>query len=296
MTEMALSNSPLEESQPIPPHSSPESLSQSRKLLKGVGYALLLVLIFYFSQLISMPLYFISAIFEKSAPNLKTFGLFVGQFISAGFFIYVIKHRTRKTNPLPVGPVSWTLAGKTLGFFISLFMLEIALLFAADRVWGLPPAPEIPGHGFPLFLVLVIGAPLSEELLFRGFGIQWLKENISPRIAIVFTAFGFALAHFSLVKLPGTFALGLLLGWLALRTRSLRLPMLFHAINNSIAFIAITQGMDIENAVPWPWFLALGGLGLATIWPLWRRMKMQMDEEFPAKDSSTELTPETQIS
>jgi membrane protease YdiL (CAAX protease family) len=84
---------------------------------------------------------------------------------------------------------------------------------------------------------VVIGAPVAEELLFRGLGYT-LLEPFGARVAIGGSALAWALAHGLLQAFPLIFALGLGLGFLRRRTGSTVPGMLLHATFNGIALLA----------------------------------------------------------
>lgn len=115
-------------------------------------------------------------------------------------------------------------------------------------------------------VALVVGPALGEELLFRG-AVQGLLMR-SGRVgwAIVGQAALFAVAHALALRLPWTFAVGVVLGVVRWRTGSLWGGMLLHAGINAAA-ILLAPGADptlptLEQALPWlP--LGLGLLGLA---------------------------------
>lgn len=85
-----------------------------------------------------------------------------------------------------------------------------------------------------LFTVCFIG-PLAEEMLFRAGVLGSLLRTLHPWVAIVLSAFFFAVIHANPVQIPAAFCLGLLLGWAFCRTRSLAAPLLIHIGNNSLA-------------------------------------------------------------
>jgi membrane protease YdiL (CAAX protease family) len=91
-------------------------------------------------------------------------------------------------------------------------------------------------------LVLGIGAPLSEELLFRGFLLGALSRSglgfwgAAVLSTLVWTALH---AGYSLVGLAEVFAIGLLLSWLLWRTGSLRVTIFCHALYNSLIVLAL---------------------------------------------------------
>jgi len=103
------------------------------------------------------------------------------------------------------------------------------------------------GAGFIVtFLILVVGAPIAEELFFRGLTFQVLKDHtagLGPRLgaAVVVVGSGllFALAHFEPLQFLGLWAVGCVLGYLVLRTGRLGTSIVAHATFNLVAVIAL---------------------------------------------------------
>ena len=88
-------------------------------------------------------------------------------------------------------------------------------------------------------LKVVIIAPVIEELIFRGVIMHGLMRNYSKFTAVFVSALLFALFHLNPWQFPATFILGLILGILMLRTRSIYLCIIGHAINNGLVLISI---------------------------------------------------------
>lgn len=92
------------------------------------------------------------------------------------------------------------------------------------------------------FLIVGVGAPLSEELLFRGFLFSALARS---RIAIagaalVSTVLWTALhAGYTVVGLVEIFSIGLIFSWLLWKTGSLRVTILCHAVYNALIMLAL---------------------------------------------------------
>ena len=93
-------------------------------------------------------------------------------------------------------------------------------------------------QGAPPVFLFVIGAvvlaPLVEELLYRGLLLRALLRRVQPAGAVFLSALVFALVHYvgdpsTLPFLPALTALGVALGLVALRTGSLKWPILIHA-------------------------------------------------------------------
>ncbi|MHB1912726.1 MAG: CPBP family intramembrane glutamic endopeptidase [Acidimicrobiales bacterium] len=102
------------------------------------------------------------------------------------------------------------------------------------------PAQTITGlaHGWGdlvLILVVVVGAPVVEELFFRGLLLRSLQVRIGSVGAVIVSGILFGLAHFEPLQLPVLALFGMVLGALALRTGRLGPGICAHAAFNSLA-------------------------------------------------------------
>ena len=88
---------------------------------------------------------------------------------------------------------------------------------------------------------VVVGAPLAEELLFRGVG-QSLFERFGSIAAIVVPSAGWAASHGLLEAFPIIFALGLGLGMLRRSSGSVVPGMILHGVFNAIALVGAAVG------------------------------------------------------
>lgn len=91
-------------------------------------------------------------------------------------------------------------------------------------------------------LVVVVGAPLSEELLFRGFLLPALAKGKRgfPAAALISTAAWTGLHfNYSLVGLIEVFAVGLLLCWVVRRSGNLWIAIALHALYNGLQFAVL---------------------------------------------------------
>jgi len=82
-------------------------------------------------------------------------------------------------------------------------------------------------------------APFVEELLFRGILIQSLEERMKTSMAVIFSGMLFMGFHFNLVYAMGYWILGIILGFLFVKSRSLIPPLIFHCLWN----ISIAMGI-----------------------------------------------------
>ncbi len=90
-----------------------------------------------------------------------------------------------------------------------------------------------------LVLITVIGAPLVEELFFRGFVQRAAVARLGRVVGIAGTAVLFGLTHFQLLQLPALVAFGLVLGLLADRTGRLGPSIATHVGFNATTVVSL---------------------------------------------------------
>jgi len=96
------------------------------------------------------------------------------------------------------------------------------------------------GGGFiALTIVVVVGAPVVEELFFRGLVLRSLQRRFGDTWAVVGSAVVFGVAHFEPLQLPALVALGVILGVMAVSTKRLGPSIFAHAGFNLVTMIAL---------------------------------------------------------
>jgi len=91
-------------------------------------------------------------------------------------------------------------------------------------------------------IAIGIGAPLSEELIFRGFLFSALagsRLGVSGATVITTAAWTSLHAGYSIYGLAEVFAVGLFFSWLLWKTGSLRVPIFCHAAYNTSIILAL---------------------------------------------------------
>lgn len=100
-----------------------------------------------------------------------------------------------------------------------------------------------------VLLILVVVAPLLEELLFRGVLLSRLRRGMSSTAAIGISAAIFAGIHLidpdAAFAALGLFVIGVVLGYQALRTGRIGLAVTTHAGVNLLAAIALLLELDV---------------------------------------------------
>jgi membrane protease YdiL (CAAX protease family) len=97
-----------------------------------------------------------------------------------------------------------------------------------------------------LWILLLVVAPVAEEILFRGFLYRGLVGPLGAASTIVLTSVVFGLLHkygFGWDRVTAITVLGLLLGWLRYRTGGTTVPMICHATVNFIQACILTVGV-----------------------------------------------------
>ncbi len=105
------------------------------------------------------------------------------------------------------------------------------------------------------YFVICMLAPLAEEVVFRGAVItalvEWGKKKFASSdiaaanmykiewVAIVVGAMLFAIVHMNPAQIPHALIVGVLLGWIYVRTGSLVPCFIIHWINNSAAYVMV---------------------------------------------------------
>lgn len=108
---------------------------------------------------------------------------------------------------------------------------------------------EVLGEGqSPLILlavvvVSVVLAPLVEEILFRGLLLAALSRWLGPGVAVLGSSFVFALIHMHLRSFVALFVLGMAFALAYLYTRSLRVPIVMHALFNAVSMLQFGLGV-----------------------------------------------------
>ena len=95
--------------------------------------------------------------------------------------------------------------------------------------------------GNPLgYLAVGIMAPLAEEVVFRGAVLRTLLKMMEDKwhwIAILISALIFGAFHGNMAQFVHGTLIGLLIGWMYYRTKSIVPGLVFHFVNNSIAYV-----------------------------------------------------------
>lgn len=146
---------------------------------------------------------------------------------------------------------SWIvlLAGTPIIGVVSSHVLSLLVDDMSDQLKLVDAMLRTHVRDFPWgLLALVAVLPgFVEELLFRGYLQSRLLRSWPPGLAVLCSALIFSLAHLDPVHVLGVIPLGLWLGTIAWRARSIWPAILCHAVNNAVA----VSGALFEDASTW---------------------------------------------
>ena len=118
---------------------------------------------------------------------------------------------------------------------------EVAVQDAVDMIMGTESVTML----IYLGVLAVVVAPVVEEIVFRGMLFPWLARVINLRIAILVVSVAFGLIHgFSGAMLP-LMALSVMLCLAYVRTQSLFVPIVMHALFNGVNLFVMLATRDL---------------------------------------------------
>jgi membrane protease YdiL (CAAX protease family) len=207
-------------------------------------------------------------------------------------FIVAFPHRRRAGGFLESVHVRPLIAGIVALCFVAGALMQLPLAEAGNLVQEAWPVsfdelarrhrlinPTTWWGGISALLALVLVAPVTEELLFRGWLLQDLKERYGDRRALVYSSVLFGLVHVEAGAVLYATLGGLVLGAVALRTKSTLSSIAMHAGINALPLLLPATLLRIEGFntlsqevehISW-WLLLMSTAGAAGVLVLlWR--------------------------
>lgn len=214
---------------------------------------------------------------ESLTPDI-TFVYYIVQMLPTIAFIVWLRHRAGRGAAIHLG-----LRHTNLPMILWGVVLVMASGVVIEPLLGLFPTEaydnvqQTIGLGGWAILSTVVAAPILEEILFRGLIFESCAEHWGRGVGLVVSALLFGVIHIVPVQVVNAFVVGLILGYVYLRTRSLLSVIIIHAVNNAIAYATMALFGDAANVtlrdvVPsdWLYWVIYGLSALVCLWALVR--------------------------
>ena len=128
--------------------------------------------------------------------------------------------------------------------FIMSFLCKIMLFEYEEQKLVVEIKKNFNNNLFFNFFLIIIVAPIIEEIVFRGLFYKTLKNFIPFVQASIISSLIFAIIHENILSLTILFLLSLHLTWIYERTNSILYPILTHSIFNFLNFSLIYMGSN----------------------------------------------------
>ncbi|HDL18051.1 MAG TPA: CPBP family intramembrane metalloprotease [Bacteroidetes bacterium] len=201
-----------------------------------------LMVVFILSQVIITLFVFLINYFAFDSTNISLNHIFIVYVLS---FILTIFFGLRQKRLPDTGELFYFNKVDPFSYLI-LMVLTWAILILIDPLIRLIPLPEFmlksfeglfSNRGPVIFLLLVVAAPVLEELLFRGIILEGFLHRYSPGKAILWSSIIFGVVHLNPWQFIAAFFGGLLIGWVYWQTRSLLPAMFIHFVINFTSYV-----------------------------------------------------------
>jgi sodium transport system permease protein len=218
--------------------------------------------------------FFMSLLLQGKADELPTFEGFLRSavivqvtaiFMPAMLMTIICTRSPRET--LRLKWFRWWTVPAAVVLALALHPSVILLHELLQRLYSVNPALEKlsstigTGPRWQLALVVAITPAICEELAFRGFILSGLRRLGNPSRAILFSAIFFGISHgMGIQQAIAATLIGLVIGFICVRTGSIFPGMAFHAAHNAAAVLLLEWGArQILRYPQWDWVAKVDG-------------------------------------
>lgn len=171
-------------------------------------------------------------------------GMFVAYTVAMALtLVFAVWQRKRRGASKPLLKFSLKKADPTLVLWgvvlvmVTSVVLEPLLMMFPDQY--LENLYDAIGVGGWAIMTSIVAAPILEEILFRGILQESLTEKFGGWRGVLLTAAIFGFVHLVPQQVVNSFFIGVILGYIYIKTHSIIPVIIIHAINNAVAFIQI---------------------------------------------------------
>ena len=227
----------------------------ARDTFKKIGYSLFGMLL---AVIVAQTL--VTSLALSLFPGLENSAWIIGILIGVPLYLVGFPVFLNIIRKIPNGPKG---RPKKLSFsqMLALFFISMAATYIFNIVGGIinsliaslkgsevvNPLDQILGGAglIPIIIFVVILSPIVEEIIFRGILLDKLR-GYGDKTAIVFTALTFGLLHGNLSQFFYAFVLGLIFGYIAIKTNTIQYTIILHIIVNLFGSV-ILPGLALSG-------------------------------------------------
>lgn len=176
-----------------------------------------------------------------------------GAFAATGLAFSVVRYREPFSSlgfvkTTGIKPYFFAVAMWLIGLSALMFWVQVLIWFSVDSL--VPPdtaqkALDEAGGSLIITIVLVgVLGPIAEEIFFRGYVLPGLVKRFGIGRSLLLSSLMFGLFHIDPGAIVPTFALGLALGWVYLKTGSIWPAMFAHGLHNTVA-VLVAKYVDV---------------------------------------------------
>ncbi len=200
-------------------------------------------------------------------------------FVAAPALLMAVILTRRPAKTLLLQRPRWGSVVAAISLAVALHPAGVALAEAIRWLYPIGPDMERQLHAVEVLMgqapnvwillaVLAFTPAVCEELAFRGFILSGLRHSGHRWGAIVASSVFFGATHGILQQSLSAFALGLLLGYLAVQTGSLFPGIAFHAVYNSLALALAWNSDPSRQGSGFSWLFSGSSAGAGYRWPV----------------------------
>ena len=229
-----------------------------RQLVTKLGFAL-----FVMTLIVNVVQMVVLGMVNTFSPDLLETSWFIWVLVGISFYLVGFPTFWTMTKELPDAPIG-NVRPLKMRTFIVIFFICMAAVYLFNIV-GLGinagiafvkgkevmnPINEVINSSSTLFTMMFAGilSPLVEEIIFRGILLRKLR-NLGDKTAIAATALAFGLFHGNFSQFFYAVALGLIFGYVAVKTNSIRYTVLLHIIINMFGSVIMPILMASGNNI-----------------------------------------------
>ena len=220
--------------------------TELRKTSNGIGFYIFTIIITMY--LVSIVTSVISSMINGTVSNIAlllidNMASIISMFI-IGIF-YCLLSKTELNTVLPFKKISGSMLLKTViialavafisDYFTEMFVSGVSLFGISNKVEMSYKSSSVVENILYIFSIAVI-PPLTEEFAFRGIILGKLRK-FGDSFAILMSAIMFGLLHGNIVQIPFAFVIGIVFGFITIKTSSLLPVMISHFIINCSSVI-----------------------------------------------------------